>query len=133
MFIGGLRFAMAHVSWPWCDEMIAVFGKWNFLTQGTKHVTSELYIDTTPGTPANYRAEVIKRLLTVGYPSLPDHIIFGTDCNSDYNTGMSESIVSRDSFIFDSLDTPAGFREKYFYANLLKFIGKDIPIQTGKL
>ena len=25
--VDGLKFALAHISWPWCDECIAVFGK----------------------------------------------------------------------------------------------------------
>ncbi|MFV0399981.1 MAG: amidohydrolase family protein [Oscillospiraceae bacterium] len=30
-YVKNLRFAVAHISWPWCDELIAVFGKWNYL------------------------------------------------------------------------------------------------------
>ena len=45
--VEGLRFSLAHISWPWCDELIAVYGK--FLAAKDRDV--ELYVDTTPGTP----------------------------------------------------------------------------------
>ena len=50
-----------------------------------KDLSVEMFIDTTLGTPAIYRNEVLTKLLTVGYDVL-DNIIFGTNYNiSEYN------------------------------------------------
>ncbi|MGB9620718.1 MAG: amidohydrolase family protein, partial [Armatimonadota bacterium] len=58
--VPGLRFSLAHVSWPWCDECIAVFGKLRL-----SDLAGKMYIDLTPGTPPIYRQEVLTRLFTV--------------------------------------------------------------------
>ena len=75
----GLRFALAHVSWPWVDECLAVYGKFlNALTR-RRELSVEMFIDTTPGTPRIYRQEVLTKLMTIGY-DVEHNILFGTDC-----------------------------------------------------
>jgi len=62
-----LRFALAHISWPWTDECIAVFGKFcNALAHRGAKDAAEMFIDTTPGTPPIYRADALKRLIAMG-------------------------------------------------------------------
>jgi len=122
MFVDGLRFAMAHISWPWCDELISVFGKWNSMAHGHKVINSELYIDTTPGTPAIYREDAFRKLLTVGYSRITDRIIFGTDASSDYNVDFVKRCISNDRFIFDKLNISSEIREKLFHKNLMEFL-----------
>ena len=124
IFVDGLRFALAHVSWPWCDELIAVFGKWNFMANEMKVVSSEMYVDTTPGTPAIYREDALRKLLCVGYAPLTGRIIFGTDASSDYNVEWVKRCISNDLFIFDKLNVPAVIREKIFHKNLMSFLAK---------
>lgn len=124
LFIDGLRFAMAHISWPWCDELIAVFGKWNYLVNGAKAATSELFVDLTPGTPTIYREEALRKLLTVGYAPLVDHMIFGTDALDDYDVEWVKMCVSRDALIYDKFILSAEIREKIFHKNLMAFLGK---------
>ncbi len=62
--IEGLRFALAHISWPWHDECIAVYGKLLCVRNSRPGVMDEMFIDTTPGTPAIYREEVLTKLLS---------------------------------------------------------------------
>ena len=84
-----LRFALAHVSWPWCDECIAVYGK---LLNAYGHLgaqTPEMFIDLAPGTPAIYRREALTKLFTIGY-DVHDHVMFATDgMTPDYGTEWS--------------------------------------------
>ena len=98
-----LRFALAHVSWPWCDECIAVYGKLlnAMLRRGTE--VPEMFIDITPGTPKNYRSRVLHDLYETGYDLL-DHVQFGTDCYTDaYNVDWMKDWMTRDDGIYAEL------------------------------
>ena len=53
--VQGLRFCMAHVSWPWCDELVAVYGKVLNGYTNRRDLTVEMFVDITPGTPPIYR------------------------------------------------------------------------------
>ena len=126
-YIPGLRFAMAHISWPWVDELIAVFGKWNSSFEDGRSINpAELFVDLTPGTPPIYREEALTKLLTVGYLKLPDHMIFGTDGNNVYNSERYRGIIEADHAIYDKLNVSPLIRDKIFHQNILSFIhGKD--------
>ena len=84
-----LRFALAHISWPWTDECIALFGRF-------RAEEMQMYIDTTPGTPKFYRREVFKKALAYG---CRDYMIFGSDSsasnlqNARYVAEMDRGII----------------------------------------
>jgi predicted TIM-barrel fold metal-dependent hydrolase len=123
--IDGLRFAMAHVSWPWTDECIAVYGKYKeSLSRGGKDSsTAEMFLDTTPGTPACYRKDMIEKLLLTGY-DIENNIIWGVDSYvNDYDTEYALEIQKRDDAIFKQLDVSKQLQEKIYYKNLLRFVG----------
>ena len=72
-----LRFALAHMSWPWTDECIALLGR--FMANVKREERPEkvqMYIDITPGTPSFYRREALRRALLYGGE---DYMIFGSD------------------------------------------------------
>jgi len=74
-----IRFALAHISWPWTDECIALFGRFKAYFDSKEDEREEeiqMYVDTTPGTPKFYRREVFNRALSFG---IADHMIFGSD------------------------------------------------------
>jgi len=120
-FIPKLRFAMAHVSWPWHDECLAVYGHWCDCRQ--KGLTSaEMFIDTTPGTPKIYREEVLRKIYTIGY-DIEDNVMFGTDCNSDYRPDYVRQVLAMDKEALDNIGATAEQREKYYHKNLLRFLG----------
>jgi len=117
-----LRFALAHVSWPWCDENLAVYGFWqNRKRQGT--TSAEMFIDTTPGTPKIYRREVFSKIYTIGY-DIENNVIFGTDCSSNYSSEMAKRILAMDKDALDNAGVSPEKREKYYSANFLRFLGK---------
>lgn len=101
--IAGLRFALAHISWPWHDECISVYGKFlNALTRSSRP-RAEMFIDITPGTPKIYRKEALTKLFTVGY-DVTDRIMFGSDCRSnDYTVAWTTDWMKTDDAIYAEL------------------------------
>ena len=121
-----LRFALAHVGWPWCDEMIAVFGK--FLAMEDRGYSSgqQMYIDLTPGTPPIYRREVLTKLLTVGYRGMEKRLIFGLDNTAEgYNTAWSRQWIDRDTAIYEELGLDSAVITDIFCGNCRSFWGID--------
>jgi len=121
-FIPSLRFALAHVSWPWHDECLATYGHWQYLKEDGS-VSSEMFIDATPGTPEIYREEVLRKIYTVGF-GLEDNVIFGTDCNTIYDDAYAREILAMDKRALDAIGVSAENREKYYEKNFLRFLGK---------
>ena len=119
----GLRFAMGHCSWPWHDECIAMYGKFEF--NHTLGPASEMYFDLTRGTPKIYRRELLTKLYTVGM-DVEDNILYGTDENTgNYNWEDVKERIRYDNEIFDELGLTREQREKVFEKNLMRFLGKD--------
>lgn len=121
--MGGLRFSLAHCSWPWYDESIALYGK--FLTNHMKHPddNSEMFFDLTPGTPVPYRRDLLTKLLGCGY-DVEHNILWGTDCNTDpYNTSWAQKWHRLDSGIMDELRVPEETRALIFEKNAERFFG----------
>lgn len=120
--VPNLRFALAHVSWPWHDECMALYGHWQYERE-EQNTTTEMFIDTTPGTPKYYREEVLTKLYHTGI-RIEDNILFGTDCVTDYNVDYCKMIRDRDQEIFARIGVTQEQQEKYFGGNLLRFLGK---------
>ncbi|MDD5596894.1 MAG: amidohydrolase family protein [Victivallaceae bacterium] len=128
-----LRFVLAHVSWPWCDELIAIYGKFlNALALNPQN-SAEMFIDTTPGTPVIYRKEVLEKLYKVGY-DLENNIMFGSDSYADeYNCQWVEEWIARDKEILSSSGLSDTQIDKYFGSNARRFLGIDKFVLEKKL
>lgn len=119
----GLRFSLAHVSWPWCDENIAVYGKFKDSYSLRPELNAEMFIDLTPGTPPIYRREVLTKLLTVGY-DIDKNLVFGTDCMANhYNCAYAREWADRDNVIYTSLGIDDKAVQNIFSGNLKRFLG----------
>ena len=120
--IKGLRFSMGHCSWPWIDECIALYGKFlNALNMGD---TAEMFFDVTPGTPQIYRKELLTKLYTIGY-DVGDNIMFGTDSIAhNYRNEWTAQWLETDGKILDELGVSNANRQKLYFDNLLRFLGK---------
>ncbi len=119
----GLRFALAHIGWPWCDEMIAVYGKFLHAQARQADVTVEMFIDLTPGTPPIYRNEALTKLLTVGY-DISRNLFFGSDCTTnDYNVEKAREWIARDKGIYRDLEITEDVVANIFSGNLKRFLG----------
>jgi len=121
--VTGLRFCLAHISWPWCDEAIAVYGK--FLTARRRRSVppAEMFIDITPGTPRIYRREALTKLYTVGY-DVKDNVIFGSDNHADsYGAEGVRQWIDFDGAILRDLGLPAQTLDALYCGNLRRFVG----------
>jgi len=101
--IPGLRFACAHISWPWCEECVAVYGKFlNALTRSDRP-RAEMFVDITPGTPRRRRQSALEMLFGYDY-DMNEHVMFGTDCRAnDYTVAWSREWQDRDDAIYAAL------------------------------
>lgn len=120
--VEGLVFSLAHISWPWCDELVALYGKFLNALDRRPGLAAEMYVDLTPGTPPIYRKDALTRLLTVGY-DVADNLVFGTDCETgSYNDAWAREWIGRDDAIYDSLSISAEGKARIYHANLERFL-----------
>ncbi|MBR2861561.1 MAG: amidohydrolase family protein [Clostridia bacterium] len=125
MKFDNLKFSLAHCSWPWIDECIAVYGK--FLNSYLTRQSSEMFFDTTPGTPKIYRKELLTKLFTVGY-DVENNLMFGTDSlTTEYVPDWVGGWLRFDNEIMDELGVKNEVREKMFEKNFMRFLsGEDV-------
>ena len=117
-----LIFALAHISWPWTNECIAVYGKFLNAVGRRPGLSSEMYVDVTPGTPPIYREDALMKLTMTGY-DIADNVLFGVDSMaSNYNPGWAGEWIQRDSDILDRLGL-SDIKSRYFGDNLKRFLG----------
>lgn len=125
-----LKFALAHVSWPWCDENLALYGK--FLNAYTKRpdLSVEMFVDITPGTPPIYRREVLTKLHTIGY-DIQHNLLFGTDGRADdYNTDWCRQWQQTDDAIYAELGLSEDTVAATYGSNLMRFLGLSDEVVT---
>ncbi len=121
--INGLKFSLAHISWPWCDELIAVYGKFQSEYTCKSDFSTEMFIDTTPGTPKIYRKDALTKLFTVGY-DIEHNIIFGTDCRADdYHSDYARNWIEVDTKIIGEIRLPDDVMQNVHSNNLKRFLG----------
>jgi predicted TIM-barrel fold metal-dependent hydrolase len=121
--IDNLKFCLAHVSWPWFDECIAVYGKFLNSYSNRPDLSVEMFIDITPGTPPIYREEVLTKLYTIGY-DIENNIIFGTDGSTNkYNHKWAAEWQDRDNKIYNKLGLSHEAIDKVYSENLKRFLG----------
>lgn len=122
-----LRFCLAHISWPWYDECIAVYGKFARACSRRPEIGCEMFIDVTPGTPRIYREEVFRHLLGSDY-ELRYNLMFGSDCTTEkYNIEHAKEWQERDNALYEKFipEDVEDFKEHVYGKNFLRFLGKS--------
>lgn len=119
--VPNLRFSLAHCSWPWYDECIALYGKFQN-AYDARPGAAEMFFDLTPGTPVPYRRDLLTKLHTVGY-DVAHNIMFGTDCRTNYRAQWSKQWQDIDNAIYDDLKLGKDTRQKIYQDNFLRFFG----------
>lgn len=115
-----LKFSLAHCSWPWYDECLAVYGK--FLHYYNSNKGSEMLLDTTPGTPKIYRKDLLYKIFNIGY-DVENNIMFGTDSiATDYNADWVKGWLALDGQIMDELGVSENVRNKFYNENYMRFL-----------
>ena len=103
-----IRFAMAHVSWPWCEECLAVMGRMRAATRDDGRAWQS-YIDLTRGTPPHIRAHAVANAVAF---CGPDRLLFGTDCSIPGSLDRQKDHIARDLAIFGGLGLDAAQQER---------------------
>lgn len=135
-----IRWMMAHISWPWTDECIAVADRFKTMARWAQkldpalqhdyaardvHLHDPAYepdvackVDLTPGTPDVYRAEV----LAAAWRALGSHmLVFGTDGFGADNFADLARHQERDERIFrDEIGLSDADIDRIMGTNLLK-------------
>lgn len=120
-----LRFVLAHVSWPWCEENLAVYGKFENAHVLRPDLSCEMFVDTTPGTPRNRRKPVFEMVFEGDY-EMKYNTLFGTDCSTDaYNLSWVREWRKRDVEILRECGMDDDFLDHYYCKNLLRYLGKS--------
>ena len=118
-----IKFALAHISWPWTDECIALYGRFKANLESS-HYSDErakemqMFIDTTPGTPSFYRREAFRRALLF---DAEDAMIFGSDSSASDLRGAS-TIAEMDKGIIRELGYSDETIRKVQIANIERFL-----------
>jgi predicted TIM-barrel fold metal-dependent hydrolase len=102
-----IRFAMAHISWPWCEECLAVMGR----MRAAGNPQWQSYIDITPGTPRHIRKQAIAN--AIDYCG-PDRIMWGTDNTLPGDLSGQKRTLASDRAILDELGLDAQQQERIF-------------------
>lgn len=112
--VSGLRFSLAHFAWPWCDEFVGTFAKFESAREFKADFARPLiYVDTTPGTPGIYRREAFRKLFLSGMRAR-ERTFFGSDLIlNDYNPGWVDYLLKRDTEILDEIRQDAEKGEIY--------------------
>jgi predicted TIM-barrel fold metal-dependent hydrolase len=119
--VPGLRFALAHASWPWCDECLAVFGKFEQARRARPDLP-HMFIDLTPGTPPIYREDLLRKIFTIGY-DIEGSLLWGSDSVvPGYDPKPVRAWFDRDRRILNSLGVGEEAREGLFHRNLERFL-----------
>ena len=121
--IPGLRFSLAHCAWPWCDETIALYGKFLYTYAANPTDSAEMFLDLTPGTPVIYRKDLINKIYNSAYDT-PRNVLFGTDCTANhYNFEWAKSWLDRDQKIMNEIGVSESLQQYYFEDNFKRFLG----------
>ena len=120
--VQGLRFALAHISWPWCDECTAVYGKFCHARSTERDGAAQMFIDNTPGTPEIYRRDALAKLFGAGY-DIGENLIFGTDnCAESYDEKWAKRWIETDTRIYEELGLSPKEINRIFSQNLFRFL-----------
>lgn len=99
-----LRFALAHASWPWIDECLAVYGKFRQAGRSDGRQEVRMFIDLTPGTPPIYRRDLFWKLTAIGY-DLDENLLYGSDNLADtYQSEWAGAWLARDQDLLRKLE-----------------------------
>lgn len=116
----GVRVTLAHLSWPWTDEAIAV-GLID-LIHGVPAEQRLFRFDLSFGPPPPYRLDAVRKAMEVlGADSLQ----FGSDC---FLPCSGAQIVERRSWLVDILDqlqTSDADRQRIFFDTAATWLGLD--------
>jgi len=103
-----IRFAMAHISWPWCEECLAVMGRMR-AAAGYNSEASQSYVDLTPGTPKHIRKQAVAN--AIDFCGV-ERVMFGSDSVLPGPLAGQKETLEKDMQLLDSLGLNAAQKER---------------------
>ena len=105
-----IQFAMAHISWPWCEECLAVMGRFraanNYKTEGWQS-----YIDITPGSTGSVAKQAIADAVQM---CGVERMMFGTDNSIPGDMPWQRQSLDRIMAILDELGLDSAQKQRIF-------------------
>lgn len=114
-----VRFALAHIGWPWVDECIAVWGRFRADAERREADRLQMFIDTTPGTPRIYRREALHKALAYG---AEDYMLFGSDSRAGDSSYRIRVMEADRAILREEIGVPASVERKFFGMNAKTFL-----------
>ena len=103
-----IRFAMAHISWPWCEECLAVMGRMRAAAQRGAGPWQS-YVDLTRGTPPHIREQAIANAVSF---CGPERLLFGTDSRVPDGLARQREHIGLDLAILEKLGLDAAAKAR---------------------
>lgn len=108
----GLKFALAHISWPWTDECLAVFGHFASAAAARGN-ESGMWIDTCRGTPDAWRQDALAK--AVGFCGTK-RLMYGTDTvPAHLGTNAPEHVRKDVALLRDAIGVSEAQMEEFFW------------------
>jgi predicted TIM-barrel fold metal-dependent hydrolase len=105
-----LRFAMAHISWPWCEECLAVMGRMRAAAGGDGE-RWQSYVDLTPGTPKHIRKQAVANALSF---CGADRLLFGSDAVVPGDLSYQKTVLESDRALLEELGVSQKEQQRIF-------------------
>lgn len=120
LYFPKLRFALAHVGWPWTDECLAVGGTFCADAEREKRNDVQMRIDLSPGTPPIYRLDVLRKALSFPGANL---LLYSSDTSNPEDPEDFRSRKDADLKLFrEELNLTGETIEKIMSRNALKWL-----------
>ena len=109
-----VKFALAHIGWPWTDECLAVAGRF---AHGDLTNKTQMYVDITTGAPKLWKIDAMRKMLSY----LPhSQIMYGSDM-TPWTDGYRDW-VKTDFEILAELGATNETIKKVMYTNFKSFV-----------
>jgi uncharacterized protein len=114
-----VRFSLAHISWPWCDECLAVAGRFRANVRGREQ-DWQMWIDCTRGTPPAWRLDALRKAVSFGCSG---RLIFGSDASPGRLKIAAEHARIDTELLRDEIGLKQEELDRYFWGNCAEFYG----------
>ncbi len=115
-----IRFAMAHMSWPWTDECFAVCGKFRAAAGSDEGREWSSFVDITTGAPRIWKVDALRK----AFAYLGDRqLIYGSDCFEPENGEALRRHLEEDRSILRDAGASAETMERVLSKNALRWLG----------
>ncbi len=104
-----IRFAMAHIGWPWIEECLAVMGRFRAAAETPDAWQS--YVDITIGPPPHIRKQAVANAIAF---CGADRIVFGSDASLPGGLDSQRRDIKEYKRIFGELGLDEATQERIF-------------------